>query len=799
MTFPVLPASNPSGYNLNRSLRLRSSASAYLNRTFGTPTNGNVFTWSGWVKRGTLGVANPFFNPTDINGEGAAFNASNQLNISRDGVALLVSNQVFRDTSAWYHIVLVSDMGNATASLRFRVYVNGAEITSWATDARASYTSFPYWNKNGVAHQIGYNSAYPAYSDLYLAEVNFIDGQALTPSSFGAYNSTTGVWQPIKYVGTYGTNGFYLPFSDNSSTTNIALDYSGNGNNWTPNNISVTAGVTYDSMIDVPTNYADGGNGRGNYSTLNGASIGADCTLSGGNLNFAYGSSATRNSTMGTIGMPNGKWYWEMTVSASTNNVSPTIGISNQASSTAAPNYPGFDANGWGYSGDGNKYNSATGAAYGATYTVGDVVGVAFDADAGSLTFYKNGATQGVAYSGLAANTYYPAIGDGSSANTWSGSINFGQRPFAYTPPTGFKALNTQNLPTPTISNGANYMAATLYTGNGTTQSISNAVNGVSFQPDFVWVKGRNVAASSNLLDSVRGPRIHLESNLTDAEYTESAGVGLTAFNSNGFALGTDNAGPGQVNGNGNTYVAWQWKAGGTAVSNTAGSITSSVSANPTAGFSVVTYTGTGANATVGHGLGVAPSFIIIKSRSAVSDWMVGGSNIARAGNGTWSSVMEGLNTTSAINTGATASFNSTAPTNTVFSLGTEPNTNGSGRTQVAYCFAPVAGYSAFGSYTGSGSTDGPFVFTNFQPRWVMVKRTDSTSDWYIWDTSRDTYNVESATLLADTSGAETSATSIDGLSNGFKCRSATVVNASGGTYIYAAFASSPFKLSLAR
>jgi hypothetical protein len=276
-----------------------------------------------------------------------------------------------------------------------------------------------------------------------------------------------------------------------------------------------------------------------------------------------------------------------------------------------------------------------------------------------------------------------------------------------------------------------------------------------------------------------------LVSNATSAETTQA--TGLTAFGSTGFTVGA----LAKMNTSAATYVAWQWKAGGTAVSNTAGSITSSVSANVAAGFSVVTYTGTGANATVGHGLGVAPSMMIVKSRSATFTWRVYHTSI---GNG---NVLY-LSATDASTAESTA-WNSTTPTSSVFSVGTGNGTNASAGTYVAYCFAPVAGYSAFGSYTGNGSADGPFVYTNFQPRFIMVKRTDSTSDWYIWDTSRDTYNVETNTLLPNSSAAETSATSIDGLSNGFKCRSSTVVNASGGTYIYACFASNPTKYANAR
>ena len=339
------------------------------------------------------------------------------------------------------------------------------------------------------------------------------------------------------------------------------------------------------------------------------------------------------------------------------------------------------------------------------------------------------------------------------------------------------------------VPDGRVAMAATLYTGTGATQAVSNAVNTVSFQPDFVWMKGRSGATDHALYDSVRGTTLDLVSNSTAAETTQT--TGLTTFGAAGFTVGA----LAKVNTSAATYVGWNWKAGGTAVSNTAGTITSSVSANTTAGFSVVTYTGTlsaPGTATVGHGLGVAPAMIITKSRSATSYW-----NVNHVSLTTWSYLCF-LNTTeAALNSSASGTI--VAPTNTVFTTNFTGGMNVSGVTQVAYCWAPVAGYSAFGSYTGNGSADGPFIYTGFRPRWIMVKSSSAVESWYVWDSSRDAYNVESAQLYPNLSNAEASAVSIDANSNGFKCRSATVVNASGSTYIYACFAENPLRYSNAR
>ena len=783
---------SPEGYQIERSVRLRSSASAYFNRTPASAGNQRTWTWSGWVKRGALGVrqfitmsgVNP--NPSQV--WQVEFDANNKLDFYNQTIGTYRrTTQVFRDVGAWYHIVFGADTNNATAQNRFRCWVNGVEVTAWDVNSTIS-SGYTFAYNGAYLHGIG---AY-TYSgnglplDGYLTDVNFIDGQALTPSSFGETDAVTGVWKPKKYAGTYGTNGFFLNFSDPSSTTTIGYDYSGNGNNWTSNNISVTAGVTYDSMLDVPTLYADGGNGRGNYAVLNGAAIGTDATLANGNLSISYGASTPFLGTPATIGVQSGKWYWEVLITASSGaTVTSMIGITTKSSPNEIGSYPGANVNGWGYFGfNGQKYNSG-GTAYGATYTTNDVIGVAFDADAGTLEFYKNGVSQGTAFSGLTSNTYFPAIGDGSGGATFSAAINFGQRPFAYTPPTGFKALNTQNLPEPTIVDGGEYFNTVTYAGNSTNLDVT----GVGFQPDFTWIKARNNGAASHwLTDAVRGDSKGLQSNSVGAEIT-SLNIGPTPA-ADGFQVRID-ASNYTTNGNGYNYVAWNWKANGAGVSNTDGSITSTVSAGVTQGFSVVTYTGTGSNATVGHGLGVAPSMVIVKSRSQPQSWVV------------WFKGFAGteyllLNATAAKGSAANI-WNSTVPTSSVFSIGTDVSVNINGATQVAYCFAEVPGFSKFGSYTGNGSADGPFQYLGFAPAFIMLKRTDSTGNWSMYDRARSPKNADTKVLYPNLSNAEDASTDhFDWLSNGFKMKS-TNQNTNGGTFIYMAFAESPFKNSLAR
>jgi hypothetical protein len=711
------------------------------------------------------------------------------------------TSQVFRDPSSWYHFVFVWNTTVATASDRQQIYVNGNRVTAFGANTEPSQNTVSYFNTSSYVHYLGALnlSGLSTYFDGYMTEINFIDGQALTPSSFGMTNPQTGQWIPLKYSGTYGTNGFYLNFKDATSTTTLGYDYSGNANNWTTNNFSVTAGSGNDSLTDVPTPWIVynttgdvGGVVRGNYATLNAIdrTTGAAFVLSNGNLTgTTTNNAAAWLGIRSTFACPSGKWYWEVVSSNATTSTSTyqayIIGLATQ--NTNLNSNPVAASNGtYGYVNySGIKFVDNTTASYGASFAANDVVGVAFDVTAGTLEFYKNGVSQGVAYTGITGN-YFPMLFQYSNtAASVDTSFNFGQRPFAYTPPSGYLSLCTTNLPASTVLKGGDYFNPVLYTGNDTARSIT----GVGFQPDWVWLKSRSNATVHRIFDSVRGATRTVSSNLTDAEAVESQQ--LTSFNSDGFSLGTDTG----ANGSGRTFVTWNWKAGGTAVTNTAGSITSSVSANTTSGFSIVTYTGTGSNgATVGHGLGVTPAMMIFKRRNSTGQWATYHSSIGNTG-------ALRLNATSATITDVSF-WNNTSPTSTVFTIGVDGDVNTNTGTYVAYCFAAVPGYSAFGSYTGNGSTDGPFVYMGFRPEYVMVKRTDSSgNDWEIRDAARNPYNSDtSARLWANSSASELNDFPADLLSNGFKPRSTgTNSNGSGATYIYIAFAESPFQFANAR
>ena len=787
-------------YEISRSVRFNSSDSAYLSKSYTTSGSRRKATISIWCKRSKLGDNGGLFLVSDGSSSTFTFVFKSDDKIQvywNNGAANLSTASVFRDLSAWYHIVLVVDTDNATASDRAVVYVNGVRNTLSGTfPTQGSDTELGL--TGSWVHTMGMHPQAGSYKlNGYLADIHFIDGQALDPTSFGEFD-TNNVWQPIEYTGTFGTNGFHLPLSDNSTAAALGTDTSSNGNTWTVNNISVTAGAGNDSLVDSPVNGSQvdtgaGGEVVGNYATLNPIDP-TTATLSNGNLDCNLGNAATH--VRGTIQISSGKWYWEITPTSLAGNM--LIGI---CVPTQVFNGDLIASGGFSYYNNGNKYSGGSASSYGASYTVNDVIGVAFDADAGTLTYYKNGVSQGTAFTGLTAE-YFPAVSDGSSGSASSFVVNFGQRAFAYqTPGTNrpastYKALCTTNLPEPTIADGSTAMDVALYTGNGSTQTIS----GLNFSPDLVWIKQRSTSRDHCLCDVVRGTSKRLRSNTTDAETTESV---VTAFNSNGFDIGSD-AG---VNASSGTYAAWTWDAGSSTVTNTQGSISSQVRANASAGFSVVTYTGTlssapGTAPTVGHGLGVKPALIISKSR-----------NNAGGESGAWY-VNHGynynnflrLNTTAAAgDISANGGGTEADPTSTVFSTYYINGSNVSGATYVAYCFAPVAGYSSFGSYVGNSSaTDGPFVYTGFRIRWLMIKVTNiSGESWVMKDAVRNTYNPVEANLYSDLSAAEQTSNAprlIDFTSNGFKLRGNEVsVNDSSNTYIYMAFAENSFQYARAR
>ena len=907
-------AADAAGYQIDRSLRFNSADSAYLGKTFSSAGSTTTWTLSFWIKRvKSSGTQNVFMS---YNGSSIAeadyanieFNNSDQLSVGYAYGAYKRTDRVFRDFSSWYHIVIRLETGNSTASDRVQIYVNGVKETSFASTHDPDSGQSLAWNKAHI-HRIAseYNQF---YANCYLAEMHFVDGTAHNADSFGEFDDNN-VWQPKDCQSslTYGTNGFYLKFADNSSNAALGTDSSGNSNTWTVNNLqaagsawnqsqtwssglsalsgssltnppngfdgdvdsyadstagfsldlsghtfgtgshsievksggatsfsvngstslndpggggakvwtgthtgeitSITSSATgasvyfvkiddlllvddgvidtaaknIDSLIDTPTNYtADSGNPGGNYATWSPlvAQSSGSITLSNGNLDTTCGS--TRTTAMSNFPLT-GKTYWEVTFGSGTYNyigMTEATGFNTVANNNSGIKYTGYQSYSYGWSSsDGNLYKASNILSSSpGTYSNGDVIGWAYDADNNTLKLYKNGTLQHTE-TGIADAQYFPAI---THSGTATASTNFGQRPFAYTPPTDHLALCTTNLPDPTIADGSTAFDTTLYSGNDTQRDIT----GLGFSPDLVWIKKRQ-SGNHSLMDTVRGATKNLVPNDTQSEGTETGY--LNAFLSDGFSIGTS----GVVNDGSSTYVAWAWDGGTSTVSNTDGSITSSVRANASAGFSIVSYTGDGSSSTVGHGLNAAPKLFIIKNRSTSVDWTV------------YTTAIDGSLDFGSLNTTNTFSNSSvSAPTSSVFSVVNATTINTSGNNYIAYCFAPVEGYSAIGSYTGNGSTDGPFVYTGMRPAFILIKRTDSTGSWLIFDDKRDGYNRSNADLLAESSTTENQGVgtgySLDILSNGFKPFSNYGnINASGGTYVYAAFAEHPQKTARAR
>ena len=801
------------GYTIDNSLRFEDGDNSYLSKTFGTPTSNTIWTFSCWLKRVSTGSAGIFAESTGY--AGIYFNEYDILRVMKnDGSVAIATTGVYRDPSAWAHVVVRSNGTNIKA------YWNSVEV--------GSYTgTITKLNANTTSHHLGRFSV--TYFDGYLAEVNFIDGQALTPSDFGE-TGDYGEWKPIEYTGTYGTNGFYLDFADSgtgtASTTTVGADRSRitNPNHWASSGIAST-----DQMIDTPTN---------NFCTINPLAIASSVTLSEGNSRVVTG--AYTNPILGSFLIPeSGKWYWEVYVS-SVGEMMTGIIDAGVATSTMYANKTGYYRSGGasnGYYIEGTVVSTAP-----ASYTDGDIIRIAYNADDNQITWYKGTSSQGTENLTATKKPVIPYSVHGSSSGSSTFVANFGQdssfagtptaslptRPtgspfndgtygeFFYEPPSGFLALCTANLPVPDVI-PSEHFNTDVWAGDGGSSVSSTEVG---FQPDFIWAKQRNVPQSHTLIDAVRGAGYIQGSDAAGSDYTATTYGQVTSFDENGFtATKGSNSSYSYFNHNGGTYVAWNWKAatnantfnvlsGGSITSSssnttagvTAGTLTTGwgVSANRDAGFSIVKYTGNGVdNSTIGHGLNSAPEMIIIKKRSQGDGWNTYHKDLT-SGHEIF------LNTTAAsISDNSQASWGDTHPSSvgaSTYAIGYAGDTNADTETFIAYCFHSVDGYSKVGSYTGNGVADGPFVYTGFRPAYVMTKST-STGYWITHDTSRAPSNSSDKELFPNDSLGEYDGNRyLDVLSNGFKLRhSDSTQNTTGQTYIYIAFAETPFKYANAR
>jgi len=773
-------------YEIEQSIRFNDDDSAYLTRTPGSASNLRTWTWSAWIKRCTLSGTQRILgvvtgsSSTELVWRPSGGSRPDALRFyyySGSYISDADTVALYRDVSAWYHVVLKVDTTQATDTNRIKIYVNGVEQTLVVGPGGPGIYP-PVNTELGVntanAHYMGrYAGAAQWYVDQYMAEINFVDGLSLSPSSFGKTNSATGQWVPKKYTGAYGTNGFHITGADSSD---LGKDENGS-NDWTSSGLAAN-----DQMSDSPTN---------NYCTMNSIDV-STITLSNGNLDFV-GTGGSWLNRKATMSLPaTGKWYWECIATTSGNAGDPNFGIVADTVNTGVSNWY-QDALAYVYSTrmDSVVNNDWTGTSRG-TYVGGNILQIAYDSSTGKLWFgiqnsWINGGDPADGsdpdFTTSTTPTFLPYVAIYSDK---TGSINFGQSAFAYTPPTDFLALNTANLPDPAIEDPSAYFQTTLYEGDGSTQSIDQDGNS-TFSPNFVWIKNRDAADAHALFDTVRGATKVLSSNSTAVEATNADT--LTAFESDGFALGADVI----VNTNAESYVAWQWDAPTTST-NEDGSVDSTLSVSQTSGFSIGTFVGTGSVLTVGHGLGVAPDFVIVRVVNGDGDdnW-----NVYHSALGNTKGIRLNLSNAS----GASAQYwNNTSPTSTVTTIGTNSSHNVNTKTSLAYSFAAVEGFSAFGSYEGNTNVNGPMANLGFRPAWLLIKNADATGSWLLFDTARDTYNVVHKLLFGQLANVEDTSTAyLDIVSNGFKIRSTGNGTNNAVTYVYAAFAENPFKTANAR
>jgi hypothetical protein len=662
-----------------------------LGKTFSGAGTEETWTFSCWIKLGidtsngrrmifSAGSAGSNFGGAELSSTGD--NSLEFYNyVSGSYAWRLQTNRKLEDRSKWYHLLFVSDTTNSTESDRARIYIDGDRITSFATE---SYPSLNYANNfwmGTTEHEIGTSIFTTQNFDGYMAEVNNIDGSVVLPSTFGLTDTSTGRWIPKTLSGiTYGTNGFRLTFADSSA---FGDDLSGNTNDFTATNLAST-----DQTTDSPTQ---------NSNTFGSTSSGV--TLSEGNLTVNTGTSGSYIQAVGqpAFGVRSGKWYWEVKITTlgaavygwkddgATGGSQANDGGSSQSAGLSTGSAGSFSAGSWFIDLDYDNEVNYT------TVSTNDVLMFAMDLDSGKGYCGKNGTwfnsanpangtgAIGGCHRANGSNKFYPCVNRLDSASV--GEFNFGQRSFAYTPPTGFVSLQQDNMPE-------------------TAKGISG----------FTWIKDRDNTLNHNSYDSSNGVFNRLVPNATSDILNTQGGV--SKFLKGGIVVGDTS----NVNNSGASMVSWNWVAnGGTTASNGDGSITSTVQANSTAGFSIVKWTGTGSNATVGHGLSTAPSFILGKVLTTTDNWIVGHHKLSST---PWNNAIF-LNTYGTLNTSA-AYWNNTAPTSSVFTTGTWWY---SSQDYVAYCWHEVDGFSKFGKYTGNGVVDGPFIYTGFKPRWLCIKQ----------------------------------------------------------------------------
>ena len=793
-------ASGDEEYLIQRSLRFDANGNAVLKRTPGSSGNRRKWTWSAWVKRSRLGYRAS--NTEEVlfasNGTSDATNAQIQFG-EHDDLQLLMgypshdlkSLEEFRDVSAWYHFVVACDVGQGTASDKVKMYVNGKEVEGYRTDQRSDYTDQDWAFCANQEHCIGDKGASNRPFTGKMANIHFIDGTMCTPSDFAFEHATSGQWVAKEFEGSYGTTGFWLPFDDNSGTgaSQIGDDESGNGNDWTPSNIAVGDDDQADATVDSPSNFLPaggndrlGGVTRGNYCDLN-FKMGVtyrDAIHEGGMTFSTQSIAADGLHVFGSWALPpTGKWYWEQQWDATTGfpgiNSNIVRGDNTQLGTMKVYN-PNGDING----------------TTNATWTTGDWIGCAYDADNGTLKFYKNGSLQtGSHFSSVGYDTgpWYPQIRCDRNSLV---HINFGQYPFEHQAPADHKCLCSTNLPDigsgDNLNNARALFDSYLYTGNGSARTIEDIYD---FEPSMVWFKSRSSGYGHELYDKLRGVQNGAYPHINNTPAAEANG--LTAFESTGFSVGTNN----WVNANSATYIAWAWAAPSTSV-NTSKSIDgTSTYYSVDAGFEMIKYSGTGSAGQLGHNLGRVPTFVVVKNQTIAQNWAVYHMSIgnsykfrldddrAKYDWNEWDNSDHGTD---------------------YISLGDVSGVNSSGNDYIAYIWADVPGFSKFGKYVGTNDSQGKFIDCGFRPQLLILRNNDG-GPFFMIDEKRDPGNKadphansdDCRKLKVDTADAEVVEDSIDLLANGFQCRHNGSHLNNGSQFSFMAWAHDPFKTARAR
>ena len=805
----LIGAAAAGGYEIGQSLRWANDSNMYLSQSINSaPTSSTLATISFWYKATQQDNGYLFFDCRNGSVDwgftgGIKFNSGFAWGDATFGSAANAtgvtnywtlnqypSEPAVRDPSAWYHVVLQWDSGNGTSTKRQRIWLNGSEYDFYNYYGSIGSNEACYWTRNGYTLKVGGSSN----SEYMMAEVHCIDGQRLDPDNFYEYNND-GIYVPKKYTGTYGNNGFYLTF-DSGAANGIGHDHSGQGNHFTANGFS-TSGNDNDVLDDTPTNngitwqpiYGKGASlNKANFSNANRT---VSPAVGSQNCQITYTTCAVPYSQGGV-------YYAEFIVE---DHVNYNFGVT----ALSDPDLPmGEYGAFWGcyaYSG-----GSAMQADNGATFSVqeqhsaastGNRIAVKWSFDDNEVSIWVNGTRTGFANNCNFSNYDYFTPFCKESTRTAGASVFRIPASYSYGPSSSRHWRHVKDvLDAPNIKDGTKYFDTKLYTGNSTGGAATQTLTGLAFSPDWVWIKSRFSASSNHVLaDTVRGANSTLFSNGTSQEVSNYSRGYLSAFTSDGFTVTTGSTDGRDANGLSSgsppdQYRAWCWDAASSNSSNTDGGTSSTVRANTTSGFSVITYSGGGSATTVGHGLGSAPKWLIVKNRSSATayNWYVWHQGLSSA------SYFVNLNrNVSQIFSGDP--FNGTAPTSSVFSVGGENVVNGVN--YVAYAFSEVEGFSKFGSYVGNANTDGPLIWLGFKPAWIVFKARDNADHWFIYDSASDPYNVTYRGLVGDDTDAEKTNQSnipIDILSNGFKIKfSGTAGNGDGNTYIYAAFAQKPY------